>query len=136
MANRVINSLEEFDLASDETVSKIKKAVVAAALKIRDDAKENFRKDSQNKYKTKTGNITRLADGIVVKKNSDSEYVVTAVSRLTDYAYKTRFFVGGTVFRQTKKGANRGRIVPLETIDKAYVEAQTLLNQYINNAVK
>lgn len=135
MVTRIIENIEELDDFSSEKISKIHKAVAAVALTLRDDARKDF-KSSGNKYKHHTPNFDKLADGIVVKKNTDSEYVLTAISKVTPYAYKTRFFAGGTVFRYDRNGAFRGRIESLHTIDNASIEGQLLLNQYIKSAIE
>lgn len=133
---------ENLDVQSKEMIKKIDRAVVAAAAKIRDDARQAFAQ-SKSKYKHSTPKYNELEAGIMIGKLYDSHVKIHAMGSKAQYnTYKTRFFVGGTTERrQTKKlGHNikpfsKGYIRPNQAIEHAFSGAESTLNRYIKNVL-
>ena len=138
----VFTVTDNLDTASKEMVKKIDKAVLAAAFKIRDDARDAFAA-AQSKYKYATPKYHNLESGIMVGHLYDSHVKIHAMGAKSDYdTYKTRFFVGGTVERMQMKrlGQNikpftKGSIQKNEAIDIAFRGAESTLNKYIQNVL-
>ena len=107
----VFTVTDNLDTASKEMVKKIDKAVLAAGFKIRDDARDAFAA-AQSKYKYATPEYHNLESGIMVGHLYDSHVKIHAMGAKSDYdTYKTRFFVGGTVYRKQKRWQGK-RIKP------------------------
>lgn len=131
------------NIEDGDLLAKIDKAVVAAACKVRDDAKKAFMANkSQYKYATK--NYDALASGIMIGKLKGDAIKVHALgnNQKGSNTYKTRFFVGSTIYRtQTKqqgksiKPYTKGYIKGNDAIDKAVNSNGNTLNQYINNVL-
>lgn len=142
---RIIFDTYEVEKASSEILKDIDKAVVASAFKIRDDARRFFI-SSASLYKTHTSghSYKDLAAGIMVGKLRQSQIKIHSLgTKEKTHSFKTRFFVGGTIYRkQTKvngkalaKSYQKGYIKPNETIDKAMTNADSVLNNYIKNVI-
>lgn len=132
--NKLIFDTRDLENYSDEMVSKIDRAVVAAAFKIRDEIREEFKK-SASQYPNHTEKYDDLAQGIMVGKLKNSQIKVHAMgSNEKQNTYKTRFFVGGTTYRKTNKG-NRGYIKANSAIDSGIHNAEEILNSFIKNTL-
>lgn len=140
---RLIYSIEDLDIATDEMLRAIDRAVLATAFKLRDEMRQEFLK-SHSQYKYGTSRYNDLSTGIMVGKLQDGHVKIHALGSKEDYdSYKTRFFVGGTIFRkQTKRNAqsikpySKGRIAPNDAVQKGMQSAETTLNQYIRHAIE
>lgn len=140
---RVIYEIRDLETASNEMLNKIDKAVVAAAFKIRDEMRSDFIRDAASVYKTHTGDINKLAEGIMVGKLRGGAVKIHALGSKDNYdTYKTRFFVGGTIYRTQDKKLGRsikpyskGFITALNSVDKGMETAENTLNQFINNTL-
>lgn len=139
---RVIYDTRDLDLASEEMLKNIDSALIAAAYRIRDDMRDSFRRDAAGAY-NHTGDINKLAEGILVGKLRNSTVKVHALgSNSNPDTYKTRFFVGGTIYRkQTQikgksiKPYSKGYIKSLDSVEKGMQNAESILNKYINNVL-
>jgi hypothetical protein len=133
--NRLIYDVRNLETASEEMLKKIDRAVLAAAFKIRDEMRDEFRK-SQSSYKYNTSDYQRLAGGIMVGKLNDSHVKVHSLGNKTDDGtWKARFFVGGTTYRKNNRG-NKGFIKSNEAVDKGLSNAETILNTFIKNTLE
>ena len=133
-----IYTTEQFEKASLDQLKQIDKALVAAAYKIKDNAQSLF--VNNGKYK----NLSNLKDGIMLGKLQDSQIKLHAFgyNDSAKQTYKARFFVGGTQVRVNKKPIGnhkkpltKGRIEPLDTIDKATQGGEAILDNYIKRAI-
>lgn len=132
--NKLIFDTRDLENYSDEMVSKIDRAVVAAAFKIRDEIREEFKK-SASQYPNHTEKYNDLAEGIMVGKLKNSQIKVHAMgSNEKPDTFKTRFFVGGTVYRKTNKG-NKGFIKSNASVDNGLRNAEEILNTFIKNTL-
>ena len=134
-----IYSTEQLEKASLEQLEKIDKALVAAAYKIKDNAQSLF--INNGKYK----NLDRIKDGIMLGRLQNSSITLHAFGYddAAKQTYKARFFVGGTQIRVNKKPIGnhkkpltKGRIEPLDTIDKATQGGERILDNYIKQALR
>lgn len=133
-----IYTTEQFEKATLEQLDKIDKALVAAAYKIKENAQNLF--VNNTKYK----NLDRIRDGIMLGRLQNSQIKLHAFgyNDPEKHTYKARFFVGGTQVRvnkkpigKHKKPLTKGRIEPLDTIDKATQNGGTILDNYIKRAL-
>lgn len=123
---------------SESQLKRFDKAVLAAAFKIRDEARQAFI-SSRPQYKMSTSKYSNLAEGIMVGRLNDNHSVkVHALgSRSNKDSYKTRFFVGGTVQRFNGGYCSyNGSIDENAAIDKGLKDGQRILDNYINNTLK
>lgn len=123
---------------SKSQLKQFDKAVLAAAFKVRDEARQAFI-DSKPQYKMATSKYTNLVEGIMVGRLNDNHSVkVHALgSRSKKESYKTRFFVGGTIQRFNGGYCSyNGQIDENEAIDKGLKDGQKILDTYINNTLK
>lgn len=119
---------------SDEMLNGIDRAVVAAAFKIRDEMRNEFKKGS-SMYKYGTQDYANLASGIMVGKLKNSTIKVHSLGSSDNYnSYKTRFFVGGTTYRKNQRG-NKGYIKSNDAVDKGLRNAEDILNNFIKNVL-
>ena len=143
---RLIFDTYDIEKASQEILRNIDKAVVATAFKIRDNARQKFI-NSSSIYKTHSlgHNYKDLASGIMIGKLQTSQIKIHSLGSKDNYhSYKTRFFVGGTQYRKQNKIKNKalskpfqkGYIKANDTIEKAMNGADTILNNYIKNAIE
>ena len=140
---KLIHNIEELDTITRDTKQKINKAVVAAAIKIRDMIRASFVNDAQSLYKHHKGNIAHLTSGIMIGKDQGGSIKIHAMGNKTDYgSYKTRFFVGGTRYRkQTKmkgkaiKPYTKGYIKPTDSLVKVVQQSNPILINYIRKAI-
>lgn len=140
---KLIYDTEDLSNASADILKRVDRAVVAAAFKIRDNARSQFKSDANSTYKSHTGDINKFANGIMVGKNNHGSIKIHAMGSRDFYdSYKTRFFVGGTIYRtQTKRnGKNikpytKGYIKSLDTIDKVIGSSQSVLDSYIQHVL-
>lgn len=129
----LIYNIEELDVRQDSLIEKIDKAVLAAAFKIRDNARTAFR-NSKSLYKKTTDRFFELEKGINVGKLKDHETTVHSFGKKEIYnSFKTRFFVGGTRIRFSNKGSSKGYIVASNVIEEA--ADQNVLNNYVKNTI-
>jgi len=139
---KYIYDAKDLTTLADEMLDRIDNAVMASALKIRDNAKSSFLSGS-SLYKYGTSEYRNLADGIRVGHLNNSQVRIHTLGGRDNYnSYKTRFFVGGTIPRtQTKQnGRNikpytKGYIKANNALDMAMNGAESILNQYIQNVL-
>lgn len=139
---RMIYSDIDLDNITKDMLQGIDRAVVAAAIKIRDDMRTSF-KSSGSLYKHRTEKYDELADGIMIGKLQNSQVKIHAMGSKEKYnTYKTRFFVGGTTYRKqdTKQGKSikpysKGYIAANDAVDKGLVQAENTLNTYISHVL-
>jgi len=142
---KVIYDTSEMKNFYPELKEKVDKAVVAAAVQIRDRARTLFT-NAQNLYKHRTKNYKKLKEGINIGKfnRQNSSIKVHALgSKSQQNSYKTRFFVGGTVYRKQTKVAkkpvkpySKGYIKANDAIDHSMQNAGNYLDRFIKNAIK
>lgn len=131
---KLIFDTRDLEELSEEMLNSIDKAVVAAAFKIRDDMREEFRKGS-SLYKYGTRDYENLSSGIMVGKLKNSTVKLHALGhKQDDGTWKTRFFVGGTTYRKNSRG-NKGYIKENDAVDKGLGNAENILSTFINNAL-
>ena len=140
---KLIHNIEELDTLTRDTKQRINKAVVAAAIRIRDMIRASFVNDAQSLYKHHKGNIAHLTSGIMIGKDQGGSIKIHAMGNKSDYgSYKTRFFVGGTRYR--KQTQMKGKAITLTAIiradtsefTKSINEAKSVLHQYTEEARK
>jgi len=140
---RLIFDTRDLDTASKDTLQKIDKALLAAAFKIRDDMRQEYI-NSSNIYKNRTENYNHLKDGIMIGKLKDNTVKIHSLgnNQKGSDTYKTRFFVGGTIYRtqSTKAGKSikpytKGYIKANDAVQKGLADGQETLNTYINNTL-
>lgn len=142
---KVIHDTSGLDGFYPELKKGVDRAVVAAAFNVRDRARSMFR-GSGSLYKHKTSAYKDLDQGIQVGKfNPTSESIevhALGTKRIKD-TYKTRFFVGGTVYRKQTKVAgkkvkpySKGYIKANDVITNVTTQAQSVLKTFIENAIK
>ena len=140
---RLIYDTADFNNISNETVQKVNRAVVAAAIKIRDEVRETFVSDAQSLYRHHTGNIANLTTGIMIGKDQGGSIKIHALGSREDYeSYKTRFFIGGTKYRTQEKvngvpirPFTKGYISPTDTLNRVVNGSGTILSNYINRVL-
>lgn len=134
--HRLIYDTRDLESASEEVVAKVDRALLAAAFKIRDDMREEFKK-SQSSYKYGTAEYYRMAQGIMVGKLLNNQVKVHALgNHADDGTWKARFFVGGTQYRKgNPNNSNKGRIAANEAVDKGIRDGQKILETYIKNTL-
>ena len=131
---RKIYDTRDLETLTDEMIEKIDRAVVAAAFKIRDEIREEFKK-SGNMYPHHTDKYEGLAEGVMVGRLTNSQIKVHVLgSDEKPDTFKTRFFVGGTTYRKTKNG-NKGFIKSNAALDKGMSNAENILNSFIKNTL-
>lgn len=134
MGKRIVYNTRDLENASQEVLRGVSRALLAAAFKIRDDMREEFKK-SQGEYKYGTEKYYNLAEGIMVGKLDNGQVKIHALGHNeNDGTWKARFFVGGTTYRENNRG-NKGYIKANSAIDKGMDNAQKILNNYINNVI-
>lgn len=132
--NKLIFDTRDLETLSEEMIEKIDRAVVAAAFKIRNEIREEFKK-SANLYTNHTSKYDELSEGIMVGKLKNSQIKVHAMgSNEKPDTFKTRFFVGGTTYRKNSKG-NKGFIKSNTAVDKGLSNAESILNSFIKNTL-
>ena len=138
---RKIYDIRDLSTASEEMLRGIDKAVLAAAFKVRDDARLSFLgSNSLYKNHTPNHNYEKLAEGIMVGKLTNNKVKVHAMGSKENYnSFKTRFFVGGTTYRESTsksgKPFTKGFIQSNDAITKAVDNNQDTLTNYINNVI-
>lgn len=135
-----IYKTEEIQNYTEQQLRQIDKGLVAAAFKIRDDARNRF--ENNGRY----NGISKLKDAIMLGKLENSKITLHGFGYNDENKelYKARFFILGTDYRrQTKykgqsiaKPFTKGFLMKNEVIDKATESAQTLLDKYIETALK
>lgn len=91
---RLIYDTADFNGINAQTVQKVNRAVVAAAIKIRDDVRQTFVSDAQSLYRHHTGNIENLTTGIMIGKDRGGSIKIHAMGSREDYeSFKTRFLL-------------------------------------------
>ena len=132
--HRLIFSERDLSTASEEIIKKVDRAVLAAAFKIRDEMREQFKKDI-TLYKYATRDYYRMAGGIMVGKLSNSKVKIHAFGpKQNDGTWKARFFVGSTTYRKNNKG-NKGFIKANEAVDDGLRNGNQILSTYIKNTI-
>lgn len=129
-----ISASEAIEKASFSQLKQIDKALVAAAYKMRDNARRLFTSNDKD-YQ-----IASIADGIMLgrlrKDAAGTTITLHAMGNASNpKSWKARIFAGGAYHRRTRnRGRNRGSIEDLKTIEKS--TDQRILDSYINNAIK
>ena len=131
-----IKAMGDLGELKQETLEGVNKAIVAAAYKVRDDARSVF-KASKTLYKNATSEYDKLAEGINVEKLVGGTIKVHALGdgNGATSLWKSVFFVGGTLYRSNKRG-NKGRITENMALDKAVSSNANTLEKYIDNVLK
>ena len=131
-----IKAMGDLGELKKETLDGVNKALVAAAYKVRDDARSVF-KASKTLYKNATSEYDKLAEGINVGKLVAGTIKVHALGdgNGATSLWKSVFFVGGTLYRSNKRG-NKGRITENMALDKAVSTNAKTLEKYIDNVLK
>ena len=140
---RLIFDTRDIETVSKDILSSIDRAVVAAGFAIRDEMREQFKKDSSSAYQSHTGDIEHLANGIMIGKLKNGQLKLHALGSKEDYeTYKTRFFVGGTIYRtqnqklgQNIKPFTKGYIKAIDSVDRGMANGENILTEYIRNAI-
>ena len=140
---KLIYDTKDLSDASKEILDGVNRAVMAAAFTIRDNARSIFKSDAAYTYKSHTGNIAKLANGIMVGKNNHGTVKIHALGSKDYYdSYKTRFFVGGTINRtqtqrhgQNIKPHTKGYIKSIDTIEKTINQSRAILETYIQHVL-
>lgn len=131
---RLIFDTRDIEELSQEMLNGIDRAVVAAAFKIRDEMRDEFKK-SRSMYKYATEDYANLSNGIMVGKLKNSQVKIHALgNRQDDGTWKARFFVGGTTYRKNSRG-NKGFIKSNEAVDNGLTKADSILTTFINNTL-
>lgn len=131
---KLIFDTRDLEQITDEMLEGIDKALVAAAFKIRDEMRDEFRK-AASQYKYGTEDYANLSNGIMVGKLRNSTIKVHALGhKENDGSWKARFFVGGTTYRKNSKG-NKGFIKENAAVDKGLQGADEILSTFINNSL-
>ena len=131
---KIVYSTRDLENATAEMLKGVNMALVAAAYKICDEMRDEFKK-SQPQYKYGTEDYYRLAQGIMVGKLDNGRIKIHALGHSeNDGLWKARFFVGGTTYRENSKG-NKGLIKSNDAVDKGLSKGQNILNNFINNAL-
>lgn len=135
MASRTVFDVRDLEDATDDMLRHIDRAVVAAAFKIRDEMRDEFKKGA-SLYKNVTNDYYKMAEGIMVGKLRNGYVKLHAFGHKENTGdWKARFFVGGTTYRKNKKG-NKGLIKKNEAVDKGLKDAESTLTNFIKNAIK
>lgn len=126
-------AIDDIERLTEEQMSDIDDALVAAAISMRDDARINF------VHNTKNYDLESLKGGIMIGKLhkgvGESSIAIHAMGDKADTdTYKTRFFVLGAYHRTTRQGNYKGSVDALDTIEKS--TDQQKLDDYINAVLK
>lgn len=140
---RLIYDTADFNGINAQTIQKVNRAVVAAAIKIRDDVRQTIVSDAQSLYRHHTGNIENLTTGIMIGKDRGGSIKIHAMGSREDYeSFKTRFFIGGTKYRTQEKRNGRpirpftkGYIAPTDTLNRVVNSSGAILSNYIQRAL-
>lgn len=128
MKSRIIYEIEDLDTFGKEMLQDIDRAVLAAAFKMRDNARTKFL-GSQHR---KTSDFDSLTKGINVGKLINHQTNINAYGTRENYnSYKARFFEGGT--KPRTKGHDRGQLTGIHSLEDALDES--ILTKYINNVI-
>lgn len=141
---RLIYDTADLTNISNQILQKVNRAVVAAAIKVRDDVRQTFVSDAQALYRHHTGDIAHLTTGIMIGKDNGGSIKIHALGSREIYdSYKTRFFIGGTKYRTQEKvnGRNirpftKGYIAPTDTLGRVVNNSGATLSNYINRALQ
>lgn len=132
--SKLIYDTRDLENATADVLARVDKAILAAAFRIRDDMRSEFKR-SKTDYKYSTQDYYRMSSGIMVGKLNNSKVKIHALGhKENDGTWKARFFVGGTTYRQNEKG-NKGFIKSNEAVDRGLRNADTILNTFINNTL-
>ena len=133
--HRNIFDTRDLSTASDEILKRVDRAVLAAAFKIRDEMRDEFKK-SITQYKYATSDYYNMAEGIMVGKLKSGKVKIHAFGHRENTGdWKARFFVGGTTYRKNQKG-NKGLIKYNDAVDDGLKNADTILSTYIKNTIE
>lgn len=133
--HRQIFDTRDLSDASDEILNKVDSAVLAAAFKIRDEMREDFKRDI-TLYKYATKDYYKMAEGIMVGKLRNGKVKIHAFGpKHNDGTWKARFFVGSTTYRKNSRG-NKGFIKANESVDDGLRNAESILSTYIKNTIE
>lgn len=134
-SHRRIYDTTDLSTASDEIVRSVDRAVLAAAFKIRDEMRDEFKK-SITQYKYATSDYYRMAEGIMVGKLRNGYVKIHALGHKENTGdWKTRFFVNKTTIRKSPTKGEKGFIKKNEAVDKGIKNGNTILSTYIKNAI-
>ena len=134
--NVIIFDTKGFENATENIKKAVDKAIIAAAYRIRDNMRSSFKK-SVSQYKYATPDYYRLAEGIEVGKYKKDEISVHALGHAeNDGTWRTRFFVGGTVYRKNKSGkGSKGFIKANSAVEMGANNAEMIVNSFIKTAI-
>lgn len=133
--HRKIFDTRDLSSATDEVLKRVDRAVLAAAFKIRDEMRDQFKKDI-TLYKYATDDYYKMAEGIMVGKLTSGKVKIHSFGHKENTGdWKARFFVGGTTYRKNQKG-NKGLIKYNDAVDDGLKNADTILSNYIKNTIE
>ena len=133
--HRVIFDVRDLDDAKDEMLADIDDAVLAAAIKIRNEMRDEFKKDITH-YKYATQDYYRMAQGIVVGKLNNGHVKIHPFGHKKNNGdWKARFFVGGTDYRFNSSG-RKGLIKKNDAVDDGMRNADSILSNFIKKAIE
>jgi hypothetical protein len=133
--HRKIFDTRDLSGATDEVLKRVDRAVLAAAFKIRDEMRDQFKKDI-TLYKYATDDYYKMAEGIMVGKLTSGKVKIHSFGHRENTGdWKARFFVGGTTYRKNQKG-NKGLIKYNDAVDDGLKNADTILSNYIKNTIE
>lgn len=140
---KLIYNVEELGEVAEDMKKRINRAVVASAIKIRDNIRQAFINKASSLYRHHSGDISNLAEGIMIGKDYGGYIKIHAMGTKRIYdTYKTRFFIGGTRYRtQTKKLGrhikpfSKGYISATDSLNEVVSRSSSTLTNYIRNAI-
>lgn len=134
-SHRQVFDTRDLSEASAEVLRGVDRAVLAAAFKIRDEMRDEFKKDI-TQYKYATSDYYKMAEGIMVGKLRSGKVKIHAMGHKENTGdWKARFFVGSTTYRKSPTKGNKGFIKSNEAVDDGLRNAESILKTYIQNAI-
>lgn len=133
--HRKIFDVRDLDDVTDEILENIDDALIAAAINIRNDMRDEFKKDI-SMYKYGTEKYYRMAQGIMVGRLTNGKVKIHAFGHKQNTGdWKARFFVGGTTYRKNSRG-DKGLIKKNDAVVDGFKNAESILESYIKKAIE